>query len=400
MTRRLLRAYGDAYAGLPRGAWLLSAVLLLNRCGTMVLPFLTLYATERLHCSETTAGALLSSYGLGAIVGTGAGGWLADRVGPFRVQITSLVGTGVGFWAISAIDNAVGLAIGLFVVGILAEAFRPANMAALAALCTPAQTTRAFGLNRLAINLGAAIGPSVGGFLARSNYAWLFFLDGATCLLAAAVLFRFPATPSPTAESPTAPAAVATSPWRDRVFIASLLLTMLVAIIFFQFFNTFPLHLRDHYGFNEATIGLLFAVNPVLIVLLEMLLLRRLEYHAPLPWIGLGALLTGAGLALLPFGSTLSMALASVVVLTFGEMLFSPLLTAFVASRTTASNRGRYMGAYGQAFSIPLVLAPIVGASIYGGLGPMVLWLSCGVTGLLTALGFVALARIGRSRAA
>ena len=68
MVESIFRAYSKAYRGLPREIWYLSLALFINRCGTMVLPFLTLYLHEKIGMTEGHAAQMLSVYGLGAIV--------------------------------------------------------------------------------------------------------------------------------------------------------------------------------------------------------------------------------------------------------------------------------------------------------------------------------------------
>ena len=101
----LFRVYRDAFSGLPRVVWLLVLTGFINRCGTMVLPFLTLYLTARRGYSTAAAGAMLSLYGVGSVAGSLTGGWLCDRIDPDRVQVASLVGGGIGLIALGALSD-------------------------------------------------------------------------------------------------------------------------------------------------------------------------------------------------------------------------------------------------------------------------------------------------------
>lgn len=91
MLQRTLHLYRRAYKGLSPSVWLLAGVMLINRCGTMVLPFMTLYLTQHLHYSVQDAGIVMAIYGLGAFVGTFLGGRLTDRFGFYYVQLFSLL---------------------------------------------------------------------------------------------------------------------------------------------------------------------------------------------------------------------------------------------------------------------------------------------------------------------
>ena len=126
MLRVIARAYRSAYTGLPRDLWVLSAILVVNRAGSMVLPFLSLYFTQVRGMPITQAGRLLSLYGMGAIGGSYLGGWLSDRIGATRTQQVSLIGSGFGYLWISTLETFWSIGAAMFVLSIFVEAFRPA----------------------------------------------------------------------------------------------------------------------------------------------------------------------------------------------------------------------------------------------------------------------------------
>jgi MFS family permease len=394
----LFRVYRDAFSGLPRVVWLLVLTGFINRCGTMVLPFLTLYLTARRGYSTAAAGAMLSLYGVGSVAGSLTGGWLCDRVDPDRVQVASLVGGGIGLIALGALERPWPIALAILATAFVTEAFRPANSTALALACPPADRSRAFGLRRLMINLGMTFGPAVGGILALHDYGWLFLVDGATCLLAAvpAWILVAPRRP-PSAAGGVGPAPAGPSPWRDRPFIALVVLVTLLAISFFQLWSTYPLAMRHAYRLPENQIGFLFAINTLLIVAFEMVLINTVRAFSPLRVAAVGALLLSLGLGILPLGSTFAFAAFGAVVWTLGEMLSLPLIEAVVANRAGAGQSGRYMGLFTTSFSLAFVLSPLVGTGVYERFGSDALWYGCGAMGLVLWVGFTVLApRLGR----
>ncbi len=191
MIRTIARTYRAAYSGLPRELWLLSLVLLVNRAGSMVLPFLSLYLTHERGLSVALAGRILALYGLGALVGSYIGGWLSDRIGPTRTQQLSLIASGFGYLWLSMLEGIFQISLAMFLLSIAVEAFRPAVMADTAQR-TPADVrVRAFALLRLAANLGVGIGPAVGGYLVLYDYHWLFVVDAASCWIAFLLLPAF-----------------------------------------------------------------------------------------------------------------------------------------------------------------------------------------------------------------
>lgn len=394
--RRILSAYRAAFVGLPQPVWLLAISALINRCGTMVLPFATLYLTKELGWTVREAGLALMFYGAGATVGSFSGGWLADRISVRLVLVTSLVGNGIGFLVLEHLSSRGAIYWFLVALGMFSEAFRPANATALAAIAGPANRVRSFTLYRLAINLGMSIGPVLGGFLAEHDYRWLFRVDGGTCFAAAAMLgiwFRDPAAHVGAAEVSDSGARAGRSPWRDGPFVGLLGLAVLLAMVFFQIQSTYPLALNRVYGFSEATIGLALAVNTVIIVLFEMVLAHALREAPHLRLVAWGSLLFGVGLALLPLGRSFLYVCLTIVVWTLGEMLSLPFLQGVVAERADAKRRGTYLGLLSFAFSIAYMAGPPVGAWVYERFSPAALWYACGVAGVVLWLGFEVLAR-------
>lgn len=394
MFRSIANAYRDAFSGLRRQVWLLSIATLINRSGTMVLPFLALYLTEKRGFTTKEAGAALALYGLGAVAASNLGGWLCDRLDPRLIMKASLVLTGVSFIALGHLRQRYAILAMILVWSFVGEIFRPANLAALASASDPGERARSFALMRMAINLGMTLGPTLGGFLALRDYSWLFAVDGATCVLAA-VLLQFTSR-EPLSATPAAPegaaAPPARSPWRDGPVMAILGLMFLLNLVTFQLVGTFPLALHEIYRFSEARIGMAMAVNTLIIVLFEMVLVHSLSRRDPLKVSGVGAFLFCAGLGLLPLGSGFAFVLFTIAVWTMGEMLVFPIVSSAVADRAPAESRGSYMGMLNLSFSSAFVVAPIVGTWIYEDFGARTLWYACGAMGFLLWAGFHAIA--------
>jgi predicted MFS family arabinose efflux permease len=390
MLRAIARNYRDAFSGLPRPVWLLAAASLVNRSGTMVLPFLALFLTKERGFTTTGAGQVLACYGVGGVAGSYLGGWLCDRLDTRRVMGGSLLATGAGFLLLGQLTARWAIFVTIFFLSLVAESFRPANSAAIAAASPPEARTKAFALYRLAINLGMTLGPAAGGFLAARDYAWLFWADGGTCILAAGLLWVFFRHDIRAIDADEMRAAVAAerSPWRDRPFMALAFLMFLLAMATFQVVSTFPLTLRDFLRFSEARIGLALAINTLIIVLFEMVLVHRLGARDPLKVVAVGSLLFCAGLGLLPFGTGFAWVAFTVAVWTVGEMLTFPVLSGVAANRAGEANRGRYMGIFTLSFEGAFVIAPLAGTWLYQRLGPRALWSACGLLGCVLLTGF------------
>ena len=396
--RSAVTLYRSAFGGLPRLTWLLAAGAFLNRCGSMVVPFLGPYLKKQFGFSPEQAGWVIGLYGIGAFFGSFLGGWLTDRIGPVRVQVAALAGSAVWMLSMTLFATAWTFVPAVFVLGVLNDAFRPGSNTAAAVSCPPALRRKALSLNRFALNLGWAFGPTVGGYLVVHDFRWMFVADGATCGLAATWLWLAlrgwnPVVKEPAANGDAAAlAAAARGPLRDPHFLLLMASNLLVLIAFMQYFTTGSRVFVDE-GWSEITIGWLLAINPVLITLFEMPVVHVLRGHRALPVIALGSLVVGIGYLamLLPIGIT-AIVIAMVVVAA-GELLQMPMLGAHVNDHAPDHARGAYNGAYGMTFTLALVLAPILGGKLYDEHGAAALWTGCAICGGLGALGFALTAR-------
>ena len=188
MLVRTLNLYRNAYSGLTRRMWLLALVMLINRCGTMVLPFMTLYCNHRGY-TATQGGLAVAIYGIGAVVGAFFGGKLSDKYGFYFMQMSALFGGGIMFILLGQMDSYLSICISIFFTSMLNESFRPANATAIAHYSTNENRTQSFSLVRLAINMGWGVGSALAGILASISYHLLFWVDGLTNI-AAGILVR------------------------------------------------------------------------------------------------------------------------------------------------------------------------------------------------------------------
>ena len=356
----------STYGGLPAVTWLICFAAFVNRAGSMVLPFLGIYLGRRFGLTVEESGYILSLYGVGSTIGNLVGGKLADVLGPIRVQLLTLTMAAAWMGAMTQFASVPTIAAGTFVLGLLNDAFRPGNMAAVLASVPPHLGPTALTLNRVMVNAGWAIGPTIGGLLARIDYQWLFLVDGSTCALAALVLMAFVPTAlgsrsavahAATVEAPADAARSTTSAWSDGKFLLLLLANIVTLLSFMQYFSTETRWLRDEFGATEDVIGYVLAINPVLIVLFEMPLVRALAGRPRLPIVAFGTLLIGIAFPILTISSLgMNGVVLQMLLLTIGEMFsFSP-LGGFVGDRAAPGRRGQYLGMHGAAFSFAFMM--------------------------------------------
>lgn len=388
--------------GLPREVWVLAAATLVNKAGTMVLPFLAIYLTRQLRFPLDTAGLVMTFYGAAALVAAPVSGRLSDRYGPIRIMRVSLVLTGATLLLFPLARTLSAVIVATLTLSLIAESFRPANLTIFGDLVRPDQRKAAFALNRLAINLGVSVGPAVGGFLALFSFHALFWVDGVTSLLAGAILLfsSFPRTRHLAAERqieeslgarPHVPAHL------DRQLLYFLVGLLPVAIIFFQHMSTMPLYLVHDLHLSEATYGLLFTVNTLLIVFIEVWLNTSTAHWPHARTLTLGAILCGLGFGALAFAwNTFTVAL-TVVIWTFGEMFYFPGMAAYLTDLAPLERRGEYMGLSQMVMGLAFAIGPWAGTSVLAHFGGRTLWLGTLALGLVAA---ALMARLPRPSAA
>lgn len=393
MFRKIANAYKVSFSGLSRETWLLSIVMLINRSGTMAVPFMSLYVTQYLKRPASDAGVIIALFGVGSILGSIAGGKFTDVLGFRPVQIfTSIVG-GLLFLIYATVTHYTTLCVLTVVIAFVAEAFRPANFTAIAAYAAPGLVTRSYSLNRLAINLGWAVGGSIGGIIASINYQLLFVVDGAVNILAGiGILWLLPSAKTFSKKvAEKVKDMVVRKPWEDALFIKFILLTTLFTTCFFLMFRLVPLFWKETWHINEAMIGFILGLNGIIVAILEMVLINRLENRRSATYyIVIGVLLTAAAYALLlvPKSLPVTLAILSMVLVTFGEMFALPFINTFVMSRTNEYNRGQYAAGYTLSWSVAQVVGPTGGFYLAEKLGYNWLWIVLAVLLLLCAYGY------------
>ncbi|RNI29811.1 MFS transporter [Rufibacter immobilis] len=397
---QILSLYRNAFGGLSREAWLLAGVMFINRSGAMVVPFLSVYLTEALDFTLQQVGLLLSIFGVGSMCGTFLGGWLTDRIGHFKVQLLSLVLGGSWFFVMLTLKQFEWFAGGIFLLSLLTECLRPANASSVSSYARPENVTRAFSLNRMAINLGFSIGPALGGVLASVSYQWLFMADGITCLSAGALFFFYfrhrqghtPAKADQPQDTQVVP--VPRSPYRDGLFLLFTVLCCFFAVAFFQFFSTMPLYFRRVYQLSELEIGGLLAFNGMVVFLLEMIIVYLIgERHAVWKMIVLGLLLLALGFVVLNLFQGFWVLVLSVLLMSLSEILAMPFMSTLTVQRSGPHNRGAYMGLYSLSYSAAHILGPYIGTSTIAAYGFNTLWWSGSVLCLVAAVGFYGVVR-------
>ncbi|APG60166.1 MFS transporter [Christiangramia salexigens] len=386
--RKLYNSYFDSFSGLRKEIWLLSFITLINRAGTMVIPFLSLYLTKSRDFSLEEVGWILSFFGLGSVTGSWLGGKLTDKIGHYKTMAGSLIISSVLFVLLQYPTTFWGFCIGIYLVMTVADIFRPAVFVAISAYSKPENRTRSVTLIRLAINLGFSAGPAIGGFIiATAGYNGLFWIDGITCLAAGILLLKL-LHPKKSIAEPEDIVVNAKSALTDKLYVIFIVAMVIFGFIFIQYFSTMPLYYSNFHHLSEFEIGLLLGMNGLLIFLLEMPLIKFMESrkHTATGYVILGTLLTGISFLVINLTEWTGIIVLGMLLVTIGEMIAFPFSNSFALNRSDGRKRGSYMALYSIAFSISHIFGHNSGMQLIDRFGFKFTWYTMFGLALLACL--------------
>ena len=382
MIVKLKNIYVDSFRGLSKDIWIFASMMLINRLGTLILPFLTLYATTELGWTKIDAGKATMCFGIGSLAGALIGGYLTDRIGYYRTMMISLFAASVFFFSLQFISEFYMLCAFLFISSLFADLIRPALMTGITFFTNKETQTRAVSLMRMSFNLGIAVGPAIAGLLIEEyGYRLIFQIDGLTCFVAGLFLIAFVTDRKPpkvdedlldVVSEPTS----TKSPYRDASFMAFIFFTFLMLVSFFQILFTVPLFMTESLGYTEKHVGYFYAANGLLIFFTEMPLVHYLEQkYDNFQVMKMGALMMGAAILIFVFPlPSLILMTFYVVFVSFGEIINFPFIASTSMDRADKNNIGQYMSVNTVVFSLALIVAPILGTYILDHMGYSVLF--------------------------
>ncbi|MEP6667814.1 MAG: MFS transporter [Chthoniobacter sp.] len=378
---------------LPRSFWVLFAGTFINRFGTFVWPFLTIYLTRQGH-TLTEAAWAVSGFGGGAIFGSAVGGWLSDHIGRRNTIVLGTFSTAAAMLLLYTMTALPAIVACTMLAGLTAGVYHPAASALLADIVPNELRVRAYSAFRLAANAGFGCGAAVGGLLANHSQFWLFAGDAFTTALygVIAILWLPHGLRGQTKNAPWRDAFQALK--RDYLFQSLWIATLLSSVVFVQFGSTYSLHIMrlgltfDAFGFHlrpETVYGLLIAWNGVLVVTTELPLTSLTLRFDARRVMALGYTFIGLGFGLNAWCHTIPTLLLAMTIFTVGEMISAPTTSAVVARIAPEQLRGRYMGILALAWNGAGIFGPQFGFRLFE-LDPRYPWFGCAALGLAAAV--------------
>jgi predicted MFS family arabinose efflux permease len=366
-------------------AWVLAALIFISRLSAMVKLFMALYLRQALGLPIETVGWLLSGYGAGLLIGSMGGGLLSDYFSTARITALLFFLSTWILVLLGLVTNVLLLAGLLLSSGALDGAIRTLHQRLIMEYCHVAQRARAQSLSRVASNLGMAIAGVVGGFLAQTDFRWVFFVSAAMTFLALVWFVRATFHRNVLAlEEPAESAAGSGSTLLDKPFLWLLAASVLLGLAFEPVYSMLGNYLLDFYQLSPEVIGWQFALNAVLVVLLQIPISHLSEAWGARWQLLTGAVLLACGLGMLPWGSGVLYASLSTITWTLGEILFMPTLNLLVMQRAQAGRSGLYFGAFSMCWSTSVLVSPTLGGQLYGHFGGHSVWIAGAILALLS----------------
>lgn len=385
----MIKKYLDNFKDFPREVWILTLITFINRAGTMVIPFLSKYMKENLHFSYSQIGWVMVFFGIGSIVGTWLSGKLSDKIGFYKVMVFSLFASGIVFILLHYATTFEELCVGILVLTTIADMFRPAMLVCLKTVTTKEKRASAYSLTRAAVNLGFLFGPVLGGLIImQSGYEYIFYADGATCILAIIVFMIFvreKQLPIKTAAERALPKNVLVM--KDKPFMLHLVICLITGILFFQIFTTLPLYHKEQFNMSEFDSGLLLSLNGLLLLLFELPIVNyvsrnKINNHRVI-FIGLVLMATSFLFLLYPWEGML---IPMMLFMTCGVMLTFPFANSFAMERSYEQRDGKYMAAFTMSYSFAHILSAKTGMEIIQNSGYETNWIFMSILGVVGSL--------------
>ncbi len=375
---------------LPAQYWILFSGTLVNRFGHFVIPFLAIYLKQRGQ-DPRMIGVILGAYGAGGLIAGVIGGYLADKIGRKPTMLISCVGAAFAMLLLSQAETVASLAALTMLTGVAGAMYGPAAGALIADLIPPHLRVRAYSCQRLAINLGFALGMATAGFMAKKSFMLLFIADAGTTLILALTLFI--------GIKPRKIEMKSGSGWKpalahmkaNRPFKLAIVSSLLVGIVFWQMSSSYGLQVTEGAKLDERTYGLLMALNGIMITFIELPLTSVTRRFDPGKVMTVGYILVGLGMGLNGLGANAFFLITSMIVFTTGEMISLPVNNSYMASLAPDEMRGRYQGVMSITWASATMLGPPLGVALYE-FSPGILWI------VIMAMSFAAAAMMFSTR--
>ena len=405
---RLINSIKALYHEYPRQYWLMIVgIVLATAGGSMIWPFLIIYASSKLNMPLSTVVTLISINAGTGLISSLIAGTLADRIGRKVVMNFSLTVNGIAYFLLMYADTYPEFAGLMMLVGLSNPLYQVGADAMLADMIPAEKRTDAFAINRIANNAAFAMGPAIGGFLATRSYNLAFYAAGIGFLSYSLLLFfRAKETLVLAPQSEPTPAGIAevfrsySAVVRDKGFMVFVLAISIGLIAPTMLWILMPVYSKTNFGIPENLYGWIPTTNGLMCVFAQYPIIRITRRYRTLPVLAVGMFIYALGAGSVALMTGFWGFWCSMVILTFGELTLVPTASKYVADLAPADLRGRYMSLHWLGWGLARTLAPIIGGYLNDNIAPQAIWVGGLLIGLISTLGLILLSRAPASEAA
>lgn len=397
---------------LPTAFWVLIIGTFIDRLGGYILtPFYSLFVATKFDIQMTQIGLLFSFMAMGRFIGGFFGGALTDKVGRKFMFLFGLIVSGLNSILIIFINDLRAFYLVSVLTGILGAAGGPAQQALVADILRPEDQAIGYGVHRVAVNIGATLGPIIGGLmLVSNNFNILFVIDAImSCVTALIVIAKIPETNPNRIKSSTninrdgrklESNQKGTESFldtlkgygevlKDSIFTIFVGLTIIMQLVYMQMYSTLSVYLLDFKALPTREFGWIMSGNALAVVILQVWISKRASKHPPLLVMALGMVFYGLGFTTFGFTSSFIVYFIAMQSITIGEMLIFPVGQGVVARLAPEDKRGRYMAIYMFGFIFPSLIGNLGAGLIYDNIGPVYVWYVAGALSVIGLIGFL-----------
>lgn len=387
----------------PRQFWLLFWGMLLSTIGaSMIWPFLTIYASERLELPLTQTASLVTINSASSLIMTFVAGQITDRAGRKKVMVISLITNAILYFFLSSANTYVQFATLMALLGASNPLYRVGANAMLADLIPPEKRADGYAIIRLSDNAGVAIGPSIGGFIAAASQFFAFYIAASGLFLYGLVLLFFAVETLPQytkdIQISVFDQGSYKSVFKDISFISFVANSTIGLLANSLMWVLLPVYATQVLNIPKQMYGFLPTTNAFMIVLFQVMITRWTKRYRPLRMTALGMLFYAIGVGSVALGSNFWGLWISMIIITIGEMIIVPTGSAYVANISPEHMRGRYMGIYSLTWSLSIGIGPLLGGILSDNYGPSATWIGGLVIGLTSMSLFFVIERIFTNR--
>ena len=396
MLTRLRKLYTE----FPRLFWIVVGTRFVDAFGsTLLFPFFALYITQRFSVGMTQAGILLGMSSLFGLVGSMAGGALADKFGRKRLILFGLVFSAISDLSLGLANDIRVLYPLIIVVGLLSHVAGPAYEAMLIDILPEEKRQEGYAILRIVFNFAWIFGTALGGLIASRSFFALFVIDAIISCIVAALIFRLlPETHPQVNEKKREDEE---SLWqtvlgyrivlKDFAFVAFTLTGMLALIVYQQQYSTLAVYMRDVHGIDSQGFGAILSITGLEVVVFQFWISRSIRRRPAFLMMALSTLIFAIGFFMYGMVSSFTLFTVAAIIICVGEMFFFPASSALAANFAPEDMRGRYMAVSGLVWSIPATIGPAAAGIIIDNYNPNLVWYIGGLICIISGIGYYAL---------